>query len=274
MSTTAYVLGGGGVHGAAEIGMLQALIDEHILPDLVIGTSVGAMNGAVIAADPRKAPARLSALWEGVTADATFSESVLGRIMTLARTRTHIHDDAPLRALLDVALPVDRFDQLDVPFQCVAAAIETAASHWFSEGPLLDAILASAAVPGLLPPVRIGDTHYYDGGLVHSIPIGRAIELGAEEIYVLHVGRIEAPLHAPQSPWEVGLVAFEIARRHRFVEELRAVPDEVAIHVLPTGDALRFDDPRGLRYSDASATTARIERARSATAAYLADRRR
>ncbi len=253
--------------------MLQALIDEGILPDLVVGTSIGAMNGAVVAADPRMAPARLRTLWEGVAADATFSESVVGRILTLARTRTHIHDDEPLRTLLDAALPVDRFDELEVPFQCVAAAIETAASHWFSSGPLLEAILASAAVPGLLPPVRIGDTHYYDGGLVHSIPIGRAIELGAEEVYVLHVGRIEAPLHAPRSPWEVGLVAFEIARRHRFVEELRAVPDEVAIHVLPTGDALSFNDPRGLRYTDTSATIARIDRARSATAAYLADRR-
>ncbi len=269
MTRTAYVLGGGGVQGAAEIGMLQALIDQDILPDLVVGTSIGAMNGAVIAADPQQAAARLTTLWEGVAEDDTFSESVLERIVTLARTRTHIHDAAPLRRLLETALPVARFEDLQVPFQCVAAGVETAASHWFSEGPLIDAIMASAAVPGLLPPVRVGDTHYYDGGLVHSIPLGRALELGAEEIFVLQVGRIEAPLRVPESPWEVGLVAFEIARRHRFVEELRAVPDDVTIHVLPSGDALHFDDPRGLRYGDTSGARARIERAREATAAYL-----
>jgi len=267
--TVAYVLGGGGVQGAAEIGMLLALMERNIRPDVVVGTSIGAMNGAVIAARPREAPARLTAMWEGVAEDGTFSESVLERMVTLARTRTHVHDNAPLRRLLETALPVDRFEDLEVPFQCVAAAIETAASHWFSTGPLLEAILASAAVPGLLPPVRIGDTHFYDGGLVHSIPLGRALQLGADEIYVLQVGRIEAPLHVPESPWEVGLVAFEIARRHRFVEELAEVPEDVTIHVLPSGDALRFDDPRGLRYGDTSGTKARIERARAATIAYL-----
>jgi NTE family protein len=71
-------------------------------------------------------------------------------------------------------------------------------------------VLASAAVPGLLPPVRVGDEHFFDGGLVHSIPVGRALELGARTVYVLHVGRIERPA-GPDPPWEVGLVAFEIA---------------------------------------------------------------
>ncbi|MDH5295371.1 MAG: patatin-like phospholipase family protein [Acidimicrobiia bacterium] len=253
--------------------MLQALIEADILPDLVVGTSIGAMNGAVIAAGPNEAPERLTTLWEGVAEDDTFSESVVGRLRTLARTRTHIHDDAPLRRLVAKALPVERFDQLAVPFQCVAAAIESASSHWFSEGPLLDAIMASAAVPGLLPPVRIGSSTYYDGGLVHSIPLGRALLLGAEEIFVLQVGRIEAPLRPPESPWDVGLVAFEIARRHRFVEELETVPSGVTTHVLPSGDAIGFDDPRGFRYTNTSGTRERIERAREATAAYLADRR-
>ena len=95
MARVAYVLGGGGVHGAAEIGMLQALVSVDILPDLVLGTSIGAMNGAVIAADPLAASARLTELWEGVAEDDTFSESMLERIVTLARTRTHIHDTAP-----------------------------------------------------------------------------------------------------------------------------------------------------------------------------------
>jgi NTE family protein len=272
LSTVAFVLGGGGVHGAAEIGMLDALFDAGIRPDLVLGTSIGAMNGAVVAADPPSSVDRLTALWEGVAEDDPFSGSIFDRIVTLARSRTHLHDGTPLRRLLETALPVARFEELEVPFQCVASGIETAAAHWFSEGPLVDAILASAAVPGLLPAVRIGDTHFFDGGLVHSIPLGRAIELGATEVYVLQVGRVEAPLRPPESPWEVGLVAFEIARRHRFVEELAAAPDHIDVHVLPSGDALRFDDPRSLRYRDTSGTRERIDRARDATAEYLARR--
>src|SRR5436853_478438 len=87
-------------------------------------------------------------------------------------------------------------------------------------GVLVPAVLASCAVPGLLPPVEVDGEHYFDGGLVHSIPVGRAIELGARTVYVLQVGRIERPLAPPRRLWEVGLVAFEIARRHRFHEEM------------------------------------------------------
>src|SRR4051812_31932372 len=75
-----------------------------------------------------------------------------------------------------------------------------------------------------------------DGGLVHSIPVGRAVALGADEIYVLHVGGIDRPLRPPTWPWEVGLVAFEIARRHRFSADLAALPPGVTVHVLPSGD--------------------------------------
>src|SRR4029077_6801262 len=100
--------------------------------------------------------------------------------------RTHLHSNRPLRALVSKLLP-PRFEDLDVPFQCVAASIEKAAEHWFSSGPLADAILASAAVPGVLPPVEIDGEHFVDGGIVNSIPISRAVELGATEVYVLQV---------------------------------------------------------------------------------------
>jgi NTE family protein len=130
---------------------------------------------------------------------------------------------------------VQRVEELAVPFQCVAASIEHAAEHWFDSGPLADVVLASCAVPGILPPVRIGDQHFIDGGIVNSIPVGRAVALGAKRIYVLQVGRLEQALRPPRWPWEVGLVAFEVARRHRFAHDLRSLPADVELHVLPTG---------------------------------------
>jgi NTE family protein len=118
-------------------------------------------------------------------------------------------------------------------------------------------------VPGLLPPVRIGDEHYLDGGLVHSIPVGRAVALGATDIYVLHVGRVERPLQPPRRPWEVGLVAFEIARRHRYVEEMAAVPEGTRVVVLRSGSE---DTPLvSLRYRDTSRVGERIEQAHRAS---------
>ncbi|TYP88953.1 patatin-like phospholipase family protein [Blastococcus xanthinilyticus] len=265
--STAFVLGGGGVLGAAEVGMLQALLERGIRPDLVVGTSVGAINGAVVAADPTPdAVDRLRVVWGDLASQRVFAGSVLRRMSTLVRTRTHLHAREPLRELLLAHLPVRTFAELAVPFQCVAASIERAAERWFSDGALVDAVLASCAVPGLLPPVELAGEHYVDGGLVHSIPVGRAVALGAGTIYVLHVGRIDRPLRPPAQPWEVALVAFEIARRHRFAADLAALPADVTVHVLPAGDA----EPPGtgnLRYRDFSGAPERIERA------YVAARR-
>jgi NTE family protein len=173
--------------------------------------------------------------------------------------------------MLRESLPVERIEDLAVPFQCVAASIERAAEHWFTEGPLADAVLASCAVPGLLPPVRIGDEHFLDGGLVHSIPVGRAVALGATTVYVLQVGRVEQPLTVPRLPWQVGMVAFEIARRHRYATDMASVPDGVTVHVLPVGvDPPRYDSRAALKYRDLTNVGARVEGAYDATLAYLA----
>jgi NTE family protein len=265
---TAFVLGGGGVLGAAEVGMLQALFERGIRPDLIVGTSVGAINGALVAADPGpSAVDRLRGVWEELASSRVFAGSLFGRVGTLVRTRTHLHPREPLRDLLEANLP-QTFSELRVPFQCVAASIERAAEQWFTDGALVDAVLASCAVPGLLPAVELGGEHYLDGGLVHSIPVGQAVALGADTIYVLHVGRIDRPLRPPSRPWDVALVAFEIARRHRFAADLAALPPGVTVRVLPSGNPA----PPGaanLRYRDFSGVPARIEQACAAAGAYL-----
>jgi NTE family protein len=269
---TAFVLGGGGVLGAVEVGMLQALFERGIRPDLVVGTSVGAINGALVAADPTPvAVDRLRAVWGDLASSGVLAGSVLSRVSTLVRTRTHLHPREPLRDLLEEHLPARTFAELAVPFQCVAASIERAAEHWFADGALVPAVLASSAVPGLLPPVEIDGEHYLDGGLVHSIPVGRAVALGADTVYVLHVGRIDRPLRPPARPWEVATVAFEIARRHRFTADLAALPADVTLHVLPTGEQATpsAGDLRDLRYRDLSRIADRIDRASAATRAYL-----
>jgi NTE family protein len=232
----AFVLGGGGVLGAHEVGMLRALAESSIQPDVILGTSIGAVNGAMFAGDPTVAGvARLGRLWADSNIAGVSAGALLRRVSTLARTGTHLQSLAEVRLRLADALPVGRVEELEVPFQCVAASIERAAEHWFTEGVLADVVLASCAVPGILPPVGIGDEHFIDGGLVNSIPVARAVSLGAKTIYVLQVGRLEKPLQPPRWPWEVGLVAFEVARRHRFASDLASLPDGVRLHVLPTG---------------------------------------
>ncbi|MBD0292593.1 MAG: patatin-like phospholipase family protein [Jiangellaceae bacterium] len=270
----AFVLGGGGLLGASEVGMLRALVEADVEPTLVVGTSVGAINGAAFAAQPTADMVeRLEVFWSKLSRDNVFGGSALRRVSTLARTGTHAHAGAQLRDLLANVVGEDRrIEQLPVRFQCVAAHIERAAECWFDRGPLVDAVMASSAVPGLLPPVEIDGQHYLDGGLVHSIPVGRAVRLGARTVFVLHVGRIERPLQPPTKPWEVAAVAFEIARRHRFAADIAEVPEDVTVHVLPTGDPdpPQYANLAALRYRDTSRVAERIELAHQAAASYLA----
>ncbi len=268
----AFVLGGGGHLGAVQVGMLRALMDRQIRPDLILGTSVGAVNGVAVAAKPTiEAVDALEDFWGRIEETGVFGDSLINRLGTLARSRTHLHDASGLGRTLEEWLPVGRIEELAVPFQCVAASIERASEHWFTAGPITEAILASAAVPGLLAPVAVDGEHFLDGGLVNSIPAGRAVELGATELYVLQVGRLDRPLEVPRWPWEVGLVAFEIARRHRFAGDMAALPDGVEAHVLPTGqvEPPRYRNLSQLRYSDASGTGERIARAHEASVRYL-----
>ncbi|MGB5758728.1 MAG: patatin-like phospholipase family protein [Acidimicrobiales bacterium] len=194
---------------------------------------------------------------------------MLDRARTLSRLRVAIQDPDPLRRLLAQALPVDNIEDLVVPFQCVAASIERSAEMWFERGPVVDAVLASAAVPALFPPVVIGGEHYYDGGLVNSVPVDRAIQLGATEIYVLQVGRLEQPLRPPTRFYETAMIAFEIARRHRFGTVREQTAPGVDLHLLPSANDMEFDDLRQIKWSDLGATSTLIDGAYRASVEYL-----
>lgn len=269
-SPVAFVLGGGGVLGAVEVGMLQALLEAGITPDMILGTSVGALNGAVVAADPSLAATQeLVDLWTSNAVRDVYRDPLVRQAGRFA-TRSHLLSPDPLRELITRTLgDVTRFEDLAVPFRCCAASIERAAEHWFSEGPLVDAILASSAVPGLLPPVEIDGEHFIDGGIVNSIPVSAAITGGARTVYVLQVGRIERPLAVPRTPRQVALVAFEVARRHRFAHDVANLPPGVDLHVLPTG--ARIDQPdRFWHVPEPPEIRDRIHRAYEASREYLA----
>src|SRR3954471_20307680 len=133
----AFVLGGGGQLGASEVGMLRALIERGIVPELVVGTSVGAINGAAVASDPTAAMVgRLAETWADIERSDVFAGSLLGRLATLARTRTNLHGNEALRATLTEALPIALIEDLPVRFECVAASIEAASEHWSTTGDL------------------------------------------------------------------------------------------------------------------------------------------
>ena len=273
MADTAFVLGGGGLLGAVEVGMLRALLEAGVRPDLIVGTSVGALNGALVATDPEpRVVDRLVRLWESAASSGeVYGDGPVRQVTRAVRTGTHLHSAKPLRDRLVQELGDLTFAELAVPFQCCAASIERAAEHWFTTGRVTDAVMASAAVPGLLRPARVDGEHYLDGGIVNSIPVGRAVECGATSVFVLQVGRVDRPLAVPTKPWEVARVSFEIARRHRFQREMAELPAHVTAHVLPTGGGDERRDDSLLSYRDFAAVMRRIDRAYDATSAYLAE---
>jgi NTE family protein len=240
----------------------------------VLGTSVGALNGALVAREPRlPVIERLTDLWaETARSRDVYGDRPLRTVRRAVATGTHIYSARPLTQRLEDELGDTTFEDLEVRLQVCAASIERSAEHWFDSGPLVPAIVASAAVPGLLPPAEVetewGVEHFLDGGIVNSIPVGRAVALGATRVFVLQVGRVDRPLSVPTRPWEVARVSFEVARRHRFTRELAEIPDDVEAHVLPAAGTSAKDDSM-LAFRDFSSVQRRIDASYDAALAYL-----
>ncbi|WP_061960504.1 patatin-like phospholipase family protein [Demequina flava] len=270
--TVGFVLGGGGVRGAVEVGMLRALFEAGVTPDLVVGTSIGAINGAAVAHKPSMdVIEQLETAWKSKTASTIYGEPFTKQLTRLARSRTHLNSHVPLKKLIESVLDdVRTFEDLEIPLAVCAASIERTAETWFDSGPLMNAVIASASVPAALPPTLIDGEHYVDGGVVNSIPLGEAIKRGANTVYVLQVGRIDEPLSVPTNPADVGKVTFEISRRHRFVREMSEVPEGVTVHVLPYGGPQPGDTKLGA-YKDLELAQVRMNAGYEASATYLCE---
>ncbi|MFK8909223.1 patatin-like phospholipase family protein [Streptomyces sp. YS-3] len=233
----AFVLGGGGVLGGHQVGMVRALFEHGITPDLVIGTSIGSIQGAMVARNPTLTVCdEMLRFWHDFVADRVMGLTPRSVLKALA-LRPEIKTNTAVRALLATHFTEpSRIEDLQVPYQCVAASIERAAVRYFDSGPLLPALLASSAVPGLWPPVRIGAEHYVDGGVTESVPLARAVASGARTIYVLRMRQNERPLRPARTPWQLGATIFEVSRRHHLHQVLNSRPDGVRVHVLPSGE--------------------------------------
>jgi NTE family protein len=229
-----YVLGGGGSLGAVQVGMLQALSERDIAPGIVAGSSVGSLNGAVVAQDPKGAANRLSHFWIRLTRGDVFPGGLLAQARTLQRGKTHLFPSTGLTAVITSFLGAGTtFADLALPFAAVAMDSATARPHVLREGPLLPALLASAAIPGLFPPVQIGSLQLYDGGLVANVPMRQAVAMGARSLVVLDCS---FPGHLPDPPAtiaEVLLYTAMVAMRSQAVLEAPLVAAEVPVIYLP-----------------------------------------
>ncbi|MDH3754272.1 MAG: patatin-like phospholipase family protein [Acidimicrobiia bacterium] len=181
----AFVLSGGASSGATQVGMLRALRDAGIRPDIVVGTSVGAINGVMVAGSTDSGVDRLSDVWGEIDRDEILGSSSIRCLPRLFRTRRHLFPPDALRALIQRNLPVRRFDALPVRFAAVATHVAQGTPTLLLDGDIERALLASAAIPGIFPRVEIDGHWYFDGGVTANIPVRQAVELGARSVVVL-----------------------------------------------------------------------------------------
>ncbi len=242
---TALVLAGGSTRGAIQIGMLQVLAEHGFVPDRVYGSSVGAINGAGFAADPtREGVERMAQIWLGLKREDVYPQGRLHGPWLYLQQRDAVYSNSGLRAIVSQGFPFERLEESTIPLEVVATSLTDGGERWFTRGPAVAPILASAAMPAIFPPVEIDGERYIDGGVVNNVPIQRAIDAGATQIVVL---LCSPPIVTPapsKRPVEGMVNALLIAIHARFVRDMAHLPEGVEIILCsgPEGATRDFDD--------------------------------
>lgn len=229
-----FVLAGGGAHGAVQWGLLQALSETDIAPDAVIGTSIGALGGAILAEDPSSAVSRLAYVWGQLDFSTLIGEKWFDAKMLKNAARQALVDNEPERAALGQILKARTFADLALPFAAVSTDLASGTAVAHDSGDLIAALLASSAIPGLLPPVVINKRPQVDGLASANLPCEIAVRRGAGTVIALDTGaRPVPPDIASSQPKLLGRVMAVLAANQRR-EQLQAAAREVPVVLLPT----------------------------------------
>jgi len=231
----AFVLSGGGSLGAVQAGMLRALYERGIAPQLIVATSAGALNGAFIASRPQTVQTAdsLSEIWRGIRRGQVFPVNPLTGLLGFLGSRDHLVPDSGLRRLIAQYLEFDRLDQMPIELHVIAVDVATGEEVRLSRGPALEAVMASAAIPAVLPTVSWEGRELMDGGVANDAPISHAVELGASQVYVLPTGYACALEELPNSALGMALHAISLLTHRRLIEDIERHRADAELVVLP-----------------------------------------
>ena len=229
----AFVLSGGGNQGVSQVGMLRALLERGIVPDVVVGSSAGALNGAAIAADPSiETVDHLAEVWTTTESNTVFPEGRIARVWNVIQRGPSLFSATGLSEVVERSRRAERFEELTIPLRVVATDLDSGAEVVLASGPLQPALLASAALPGVFPPVEHDDRRLIDGGVVNNVPLWHAFSGPVDRVYVCNVSG-ELAERATRSPLDVVMRAFTISRGQRHHLEVRHAPKGVEVVELP-----------------------------------------
>ena len=232
--TTAFVLSGGASLGAVQVGMLQGLAAAGITPDVVYGTSAGAINAAWIAGDPGLEDLdTLAGIWRGLRTRSIFPFSPVRGLLGAVGRGDALVTHAGLRRVVERNIRFERIEDAEIPLAVVATEVATGMEAVLRDGPVVDAVLASAAIPGVFSPVTVDGRALMDGGVVNNTPLSVAVESHADRIYVLPAGyacALEAP---PASALGMALHALSLLLHRRLVADVAALQGSHDLRVIP-----------------------------------------
>lgn len=230
---TALVLAGGGSLGAVQVGMLRALVEAGVAFDLVIGASVGAINGAYFAAKPNaRGVAELADFWRGLRKADVFPFSLIDTVAAILRRRGFLLQSSALEHLVRRALPVTLIEDTELPLYIVTTNLLTGAEELLSSGSAEQALLASAAIPLVFPCVQIGDKWLVDGGVASNTPIASAVVLGATRVVVVPTGFGCACPCPPTGLVALALHTLNLMSMGQLVRDIELYSPRADIHVV------------------------------------------
>jgi len=211
--------------------MLQALEEHDVMPDMVLGTSVGAMNAAFIAGGGNAEG--LIDIWTGLKGHRVFPVSpMIGLQAFLGKKPNFVPTDG-VRRVLRRNLSFDRIEDAQIPLIVMATDFLTGAEVPLTSGPAIEAVLASTSLPGVFPPVKIGNRILVDGGISNNTPISVAIEAGATEVWVLSTGYSCGLARPPKSAFAAALHSVGLLVQQRMLIETRNANYQVPVHLIP-----------------------------------------
>ncbi len=262
--TTAFVLSGAASLGSIQVGMLQALAARGIHPDMIVGTSAGAVNGAWLSGGHTRSDLeQLADIWRRVRRRDVFPTNPITGLLGLAGRTNHLLSDGGLRRLIRRNLRFERLEDAPIPLHVVATDVLSGADVRLSRGNALDAIVASAAIPGIFPPVPIAGRLLMDGGVVENTPIGHAAALGATTVWVLPSGGVCGIEKVPDSALGLALHAITLAISQRIAFDIERYETQVKLRVVPPLCPLTISP------ADFSHGAELIDRARAQTEGWL-----
>jgi NTE family protein len=236
------VFAGGASLAALQVGMLRALYERGIVADVLVGTSAGALNAAFVASRPQtvQTAAELGRVWRDLQREDVFPVSIRALVGGLCGKRDHLVPNHALRRLLRRYVEFDDLGQAATPLHVLAFDVLESCEVLLSDGPAVDAISAAASIPGVFPPVQIGERHLIDGGVVNNTPISHAVALGGERIYVLPTcDRLRPPRAAPRGALDAAIYGLSLLIDGRLEADIAKYSTDVELIVLPAPNSLQ-----------------------------------